>query len=62
MLFRSITVEMIPFSKLPDLVLPDMQLAEKTAEILIELLKNPLFQEKRSHSENAEKINSTTLF
>jgi hexulose-6-phosphate isomerase len=29
-----ITVEMIPFSRLPDLVLPDLELAEKTAEKL----------------------------
>ncbi len=34
-----ITAEMIPFSRLPDMVLPDMQLAEKTAKDLIELLK-----------------------
>jgi len=34
-----ITAEMIPFSRLPDLDLPDMQLAEKTAKDLIELLK-----------------------
>lgn len=35
----SITAEMIPFSRLPDMVLPDMQLAEKTAKDLIEILK-----------------------
>jgi L-ribulose-5-phosphate 3-epimerase len=34
-----ITAEMIPFSRLPDLVLPDMKLAEKTSKELIELLK-----------------------
>ena len=34
-----ITAEMIPFSRLPDLILPDMDLAEKTAKTLIELLK-----------------------
>ena len=34
-----ITAEMIPFSRLPDMVLPDMELAEKTARGLIELLK-----------------------
>jgi len=34
-----ITAEMIPFSRLPDLILPDMDLAEKTAKALIELLK-----------------------
>ncbi len=34
-----ITAEMIPFSRLPDLILPDMDLAEKTAKGLIELLK-----------------------
>jgi len=34
-----ITAEMIPFSRLPDLVLPDMKLAEKTAEALKNLLK-----------------------
>ena len=34
-----ITAEMIPFSRLPDLVLPDMDLARKTAKALIELLK-----------------------
>lgn len=34
-----ITAEMIPFSRLPDLVLPDMALAEKTAQRLITLLK-----------------------
>lgn len=34
-----ITAEMIPFSRLPDLILPDMELAEKTARALIELLK-----------------------
>lgn len=34
-----ITAEMIPFSRLPELVLPDMQLAEKTAKNLKELLK-----------------------
>ncbi len=33
-----VTAEMIPFSRLPDLVLPDMKLAEKTAEELKELL------------------------
>ena len=33
-----ITAEMIPFSRLPDLVLPDMALAEKTAKSLITLL------------------------
>lgn len=33
-----ITAEMIPFSRLPDLVLPDMKLAEKTAQGLIQLL------------------------
>ena len=34
-----VTAEMIPFSRLPDLVLPDMDLAEKTAKDLIKLLK-----------------------
>lgn len=34
-----ITAEMIPFSRLPDMILPDMDLAEKTAKGLIELLK-----------------------
>jgi len=34
-----ITAEMIPFSRLPDLVLPDRVLAEKTAADLINLLK-----------------------
>ncbi len=34
-----ITTEMIPFSRLPDLVLPDMVLAEKTANGLIKILK-----------------------
>jgi L-ribulose-5-phosphate 3-epimerase len=57
-----ITAEMIPFSRLPDLVLPDMQLAENTAANLIELLKNPELYGKNSHSENAKKINPTTLF
>lgn len=33
-----ITAEMIPFSRLPDLILPDMELAEKTAKGLIELV------------------------
>lgn len=33
-----ITAEMIPFSRLPDLILPDMELAHKTAENLIGLL------------------------
>jgi len=33
-----ITAEMIPFSRLPDLVLPDMELAENTARSLIKLL------------------------
>jgi len=33
-----ITAEMIPFSRLPDLVLPDMELAENTAKGLIKLL------------------------
>lgn len=33
-----ITAEMIPFSRLPDLVLPDMELAEKTAEALSKIL------------------------
>ncbi len=32
-----LTVEMIPFSRLPDLVLPDMELARKVAKELIEL-------------------------
>lgn len=32
-----ITVEMIPFSRLPDLVLPDMELAHKVAKELLEL-------------------------
>lgn len=57
-----ITVEMIPFSKLPDLVLPDMQLAEKTAEDLIKILKDPRLHENRSHSDNAKKTKSTSLF
>ncbi len=34
-----ITAEMIPFSRLPDLVLPDMELAKKTAEAMKQLLK-----------------------
>jgi len=34
-----ITAEMIPFSRLPDLILPDMKLAADTAESLIRLLK-----------------------
>jgi hypothetical protein len=34
-----ITAEMIPFSRLPDLILPDMELAADTAESLIRLLK-----------------------
>jgi len=34
-----VTAEMIPFSRLPDLVLPDMLLARKTADALISLLK-----------------------
>ncbi|MGL1893861.1 MAG: sugar phosphate isomerase/epimerase [Spirochaetaceae bacterium] len=34
-----ITIEMIPFSRLPDLVLPDMDLAKKTANGLISILK-----------------------
>ncbi len=34
-----VTAEMIPFSRLPDLVLPDMELAERTAGTLKELLK-----------------------
>ncbi len=34
-----ITAEMLPFSRLPDLVLPDMALAEKTAGALAKLLK-----------------------
>ncbi len=33
-----VTAEMIPFSRLPDLVLPDMALAEKTAKELRKLL------------------------
>ncbi len=33
-----ITAEMIPFSRLPDLVLPDMKLAAETAKSLIKLL------------------------
>lgn len=33
-----ITTEMIPFSRLPDLVLPDMELAEKTANGLLKIL------------------------
>ncbi len=33
-----ITAEMIPFSRLPDLVLPDMELAAKTAEELQKIL------------------------
>ncbi len=33
-----ITAEMIPFSRLPDLILPDMKLTEKTAKSLISLL------------------------
>jgi L-ribulose-5-phosphate 3-epimerase len=33
-----ITVEMIPFSRLPDLVLPDMELAKQTASDLIKIL------------------------
>ncbi len=34
-----ITTEMIPFSRLPDLVLPDMPLARQTAKDFLELLK-----------------------
>jgi hexulose-6-phosphate isomerase len=34
-----ITAEMLPFSRLPDLVLPDVALAEKTARQLSKLLK-----------------------
>ena len=34
-----ITAEMIPFSRLPDLILPDMELAEKTASDLIKILE-----------------------
>jgi len=33
-----ITAEMIPFSRLPDLILPDMKLAAETAQALIKLL------------------------
>lgn len=33
-----ITVEMIPFSRLPDLVLPDMELAHKVAKELLEVI------------------------
>ncbi len=51
-----ITAEMIPFSKLPDLVLPDMKLAVKTAEGLIDLLEN------RNYPENTKTVNKTTLF
>ena len=32
-----LTVEMIPFSRLPDLVLPDMELAHKVAKELLEI-------------------------
>lgn len=32
-----LTVEMIPFSRLPDLVLPDMELARKVAKELLEM-------------------------
>jgi len=34
---RPLTVEMIPFSRLPDMVLPDMDLAHKVAKELLEL-------------------------
>jgi hypothetical protein len=34
---RTFTAEMIPFSRLPDLVLPDQALSEKTAAQLLEL-------------------------
>ena len=34
------TAEMIPFSRLPDMVLPDLPLAEKTAKQMLELEKN----------------------
>ncbi len=34
-----VTAEMIPFSRLPDLVLPDMELAAKTAESLKRIVK-----------------------
>ncbi|MCK5704655.1 MAG: sugar phosphate isomerase/epimerase, partial [Cyclobacteriaceae bacterium] len=33
-----LTVEMIPFSRLPDLVLPDMELAHKVAKELLEVI------------------------
>ncbi|MBR4956628.1 MAG: hypothetical protein IKZ31_02620, partial [Lentisphaeria bacterium] len=33
-----VTLEMIPFSRLPDMVLPDMELAEKTAKQLLQIL------------------------
>ncbi len=33
-----VTVEMIPFSRLPDLVLPDMELAHKVAKELLEVM------------------------
>ncbi len=33
-----VTLEMIPFSRLPDMVLPDLELAEKTAKQLLQVL------------------------
>ena len=33
-----VTLEMIPFSRLPDMVLPDLELAEKTAGQLLAIL------------------------
>ena len=33
-----VTLEMIPFSRLPDMVLPDLELAEKTAKQLLQIL------------------------
>ena len=34
----SVTLEMIPFSRLPDMVLPDLELAAKTAKQLLQIL------------------------
>jgi hypothetical protein len=35
----ALTAEMIPFSRLPDLALPDIELAGRTAKALLTLLK-----------------------
>jgi L-ribulose-5-phosphate 3-epimerase len=51
-----ITAEMIPFSNLPDMVLPDMILAGKTAKAMIALLENKIYPE------TTRNINNTSLF